>query len=284
VGTITPDLSGIVDGQVADAVDFTNPLNTITNEINGGLDSDNLADNAVTTAKITSANVTTAKLETELQHGWQDPSDTWSYASATTINVSSGATSVYSVGDKIRFKQTAGTYVYFYVTAVADALLTVTGGSDYTVANEAITANYYSKSSSPVGFPQWFAYTTTRAVSGGTAPTYGTSISKFRISSRTVEVKWFWRNTTGNQAGEGANSLTATIPVTGVFKDSAYASGLECLGLGHSYENGGTIGLVSIVPLSATAVGMALSNTTTIKGDDQSADARVISASFSYEI
>jgi hypothetical protein len=41
VGLITPDLSGIVDGQVGDAVDWTAPFNTITNEINGRLDTNN---------------------------------------------------------------------------------------------------------------------------------------------------------------------------------------------------------------------------------------------------
>jgi hypothetical protein len=84
--------------------------------------------------------------------GWKTVKDTWAYASASTITVPTGAASVYSVGDKIRLVQAAATK-YFYVTAVADTVLTVTGGTDYTVANAAITANYYSKSSSPVGFP-----------------------------------------------------------------------------------------------------------------------------------
>ena len=86
----------------------------------------------------------------------------WTYASATTISVPSGAASIYSVGDKIRIKQGAG-YKYYYVVVVADTLLTVTGGSDFTVANAAITDNYYSKATSPVGFPATFN-TNTRVV------------------------------------------------------------------------------------------------------------------------
>jgi hypothetical protein len=42
-------------------------------------------------------------------------------------------------GDKIKLTQT--TVKYFYIVGVANTLLTVTGGSDYTVANAAITNN-----------------------------------------------------------------------------------------------------------------------------------------------
>lgn len=43
---ITPDLSGIVDGQTADASDFTNPLNTIIDDYNGNITNDNIASSA----------------------------------------------------------------------------------------------------------------------------------------------------------------------------------------------------------------------------------------------
>jgi hypothetical protein len=87
----------------------------------------------------------------ELASGWKLANEAWAYASASTITVPTGAASRYSVGDKIKITQT--TVKYFYVTAVADTVLTVTGGTDYTVANAAISANYYSKMASPVGFP-----------------------------------------------------------------------------------------------------------------------------------
>ena len=61
--------------------------------------------------------------------GWMPAEETWTYASATTITVPSGAASKYSKGDKIRLKQGAG-YKYFYVVGIADTVLTVTGGSD----------------------------------------------------------------------------------------------------------------------------------------------------------
>ena len=79
------------------------------------------------------------------------------YASATTITVASGAAAKFAKGDKIKLTQT--TAKYFYVVSIADTVLTVTGGSDYTVANAAITSPFYSHASSPIGFPKIFNYT-----------------------------------------------------------------------------------------------------------------------------
>lgn len=104
------------------------------------------------------------------QDGWSIAPGVWSYASATTITVPTGAASIYAIGDKIKLTQT--TAKYFYVVAVADTLLTVTGGSDYSVANAAITSPYYSKAVAPVGFPSSHNYTTAWTASG-TAPAIG---------------------------------------------------------------------------------------------------------------
>lgn len=108
--------------------------------------------------------------------GWNAVADTWTYASATTITVPTGAASLYSVGDKIKLTQT--TTKYFYIVTVADTLLTVTGGSDYTLANAAITSPYVSHISNPVGFPQYFAYTPT-------GPTNTTLTGRFTVEGRT---------------------------------------------------------------------------------------------------
>lgn len=90
--------------------------------------------------------------------GWVLVSDTWTYASASTITVPTDATTTYSVGDKIRFKQGAG-YKYGIICTVAATLLTIIVNTDYTVANAAITDVYYSKVSNPFGFPASFVYT-----------------------------------------------------------------------------------------------------------------------------
>jgi hypothetical protein len=90
--------------------------------------------------------------------GWYPIANSWAYASPTTINVPAGATYRNNVGDKIRFKQ-GGEYKYFYVTGVTSALLTVTGGNVYSVANAPITDIYYSRDISPVGFPGYHSWT-----------------------------------------------------------------------------------------------------------------------------
>lgn len=96
--------------------------------------------------------------------GWMNASFTenspWVYASATTITVPTDATTYYQVGDKVRLKQGAG-YKYYYIVAVAATLLTVTGGSDYTVANAAITDYDISRGNSPLGFPTTFNWAPT---------------------------------------------------------------------------------------------------------------------------
>lgn len=112
--------------------------------------------------------------------GWLAATGTWTYASATTITVPSGAASLYRVGDKVKLTQT--TAKYFYIVAVADTLLTVTGGSDYTVANAAITSPFYSHQETPLSFPDWFAYTPT-------GPTNTTLTGRFAVNGRTVICK-----------------------------------------------------------------------------------------------
>jgi hypothetical protein len=97
---------------------------------------------------------------TDVNFGWLNVTDTWAYASATTITVPSGAASLYQKGDKLRFKQGGG-YKYYYIVGVADTVLTVTGGSDFTVANSAITDIAISRASNPFGFPHWFNWTPT---------------------------------------------------------------------------------------------------------------------------
>ncbi len=110
-------------------------------------------------ARITTTETNITALQTE-SSGWI-VAGAMTYASANTITVASGATLIYQKGDKLRFKQGAG-YKYFYIITVADTLLTVYGGTDYTVATPtAITDMYYSHETSPVGFPVYFNFTPT---------------------------------------------------------------------------------------------------------------------------
>lgn len=60
MATVSP--TQVSDGTTADASDINTPINELAGEINGNLDSDNLSDNAVTTAKLAADSVTGEKI------------------------------------------------------------------------------------------------------------------------------------------------------------------------------------------------------------------------------
>ena len=90
---------------------------------------------------------------------WIASGETWTYASADdptfTFTISGvDLTTKYSAGMRIKLTQT--TVKYFIITKVAfstDTTITIYGGTDYDLANAAITDPYYSVAKAPVGFP-----------------------------------------------------------------------------------------------------------------------------------
>ena len=68
MATINP--ATVTDGETIDASDLNNPINTIADEINGNLDAENLANNAVTTAKIAAGAVTPNSLLASTGSSW----------------------------------------------------------------------------------------------------------------------------------------------------------------------------------------------------------------------
>jgi hypothetical protein len=149
--------------------------------------------------------------------GWIEAGETWSYKSATEIYASGDVTAKYQKGDKIRYKQ-GGDWKYEYIIGVSvyDAgnnrtTLTVTGGSDYSVANATITSPHYSKIENPQGFPPSFRWT----------PTYG-GLGSMTFTSVKTDVARFWIigstlyhviDATGTTGGTASNGLTYTVPV-----------------------------------------------------------------------
>ena len=135
--------------------------------------------------------------------GWTSANETWAYASATTITVPAGAASKYAVGDKIKWTQT--TVRYAYIIAVADTVLTVTGGVGYPVSDATISENYYSHAETPIGFPQSFLLTSPVFTSSGTDFTnQPTSAFYFKINGKEIYV---W----------GSGQANATSGATGIF-------------------------------------------------------------------
>jgi hypothetical protein len=143
--------------------------------------------------------------------GWLEAKETWTYASATTITVPAGALNKYNKGDKIKLTQT--TVKYFYIVDVADTTLTITGGTSYTLANAAITNNFYSKASTPLGFPPSFSYTPTYTFTATTAPSGDISYENrcFSINGGILTVRASRIYAT---AGTGVTRCDITLPFT----------------------------------------------------------------------
>lgn len=144
--------------------------------------------------------------------GWVEATDTWTYASATTFTIAGvDRTAQFPVGTKVKLTQTS--VKYFYVTASAfatDTTITVTGGSDYTLANAAITSPFFSNAATPNGFPQWFNWSTTYVnITAGN----GTTVAVFSMSGKTVNLRLNF--TLGNSSSVGT-APTFTLPVTSV--------------------------------------------------------------------
>lgn len=91
--------------------------------------------------------------------GWVAASETWTYASADdptfTFTITGDYSTTYFPGQRLKLTQT--TVKYFIVTAVAysapNTTVTIYGGTDYDLANAAISSTFYSPVKAPAGFP-----------------------------------------------------------------------------------------------------------------------------------
>lgn len=192
------------------------------------------------TAADARTNLGLGAMATQGVDGWIDAGETWTYASATTITVPSNATTKYSVGDKIKLTQT--TVKYFTVVAVSATVLTVTGGTTYTVANAAITANYHSKSVNPLGFPAAFAYTPSLSCSGSmTIGSTTITFARFCVRGRLCRVYLEFNGTTG---GTTSTDIIASLPIAEASAMTAMAYVVD--------DSGSAAGLCTITGGNAT--------------------------------
>lgn len=155
--------------------------------------------------------------KTLMVDGWIESGETWTYASADaptfTFTISGDLTGKYSPGMRIKLTQT--TVKYFIITAVSygapNTTVTVYGGTDYTLANAAISANYYSMSKAPFGFPlspaKWAVEVDFNSYVEQTNPTTGTW---YNVGSITISAPigvWNGQYSVATYAGKG----TATV-------------------------------------------------------------------------
>lgn len=144
--------------------------------------------------------------------GWTPVSATWTYASASTITVPSGAAAIYAPYDKVKFTQ-HGTVKFGYVYPTSDTLLTFYAGSDFSVENTAtypITAVYYSHQANPVGFQHWFAYPATLTFNG-TAPSFTLGTISFSVVGKNVTI--IGTNNVTNIAGATSQYAGLSLPI-----------------------------------------------------------------------
>lgn len=148
---------------------------------------------------------------TPIYDGWMIGNDTWTYASATTFTIAGvDRTARFPVGTKLKLSQTGTKYFYVVSSAFStNTTITVTGGSDYSLANAAITSPFYSYMSSPQGWPVWFNYTPTVAnfTTGN-----GTITGMFKLTDQ--EVFGYTTITLGSTSSV-TGALTVSVPITG---------------------------------------------------------------------
>lgn len=204
--------------------------------------------------------------------GWVDGSgDTWTYASATTFTISGvDRTNAFTVGTRLRLKQGGG-YKYFVVvgsTFSTNTTVTVTGGSDYTLANASITDNWYSYAANPQGYPGWFNYTTSPTGFSGT-PT--TVFARFSVVGRMCTVEY---------SVSGTSNSTAFTDVAPIANGLASAIAVVC---GAGTNSGATITAAFRVVLSASSTTLTFGATFS-GGNWGSTGTKAASVVFSYEI
>jgi hypothetical protein len=214
------------------------------------------------------------QINSSMIDGWTSVDVAWSYASASTITVPSGAASLYQKGDRIKWTQT--TVKYGVIVAVADTLLTIAVNTDYVVANAAISAIYYSHQANPLGYPYSFAYTPT-----GISATNVTLSGRFSVIGNKCEV--FFK-----AAFTGAITFTTmpTLPITA--SASQLTSTLFPVGVA-GYNDSGTAGFPLGLTIRVDANATVFQCLTTSAGAISAsapitwANGDLIGATFNYE-
>jgi hypothetical protein len=166
--------------------------------------------------------------------GWTTSTDTWVYASASTFTISGvDRTAIYTKGTKIKWTQTTVKYgVVVSSSFSTDTTVTIAVNTDYTIANAAISLNYYSYQDMPADYPARFNFTPTFS-SGGGAFTNAPTVNEANFT--VVAGKWvhyFVKLTYHATSGGSGSTLVQSLPFT-INGNEPYG-----WGAGRSYSNG----------------------------------------------
>ncbi len=200
--------------------------------------------------------------------GWiDDTGETWTYASGSgggvaTFTVAGDQTAKYTTGTRIKLTQTTVKYFVCAGSSHAAGTTTVTihAGSDYTLANAAISANYHSYALNPQGWPGWFAFTcgavgfSSKTVDAGRFAVNGrvcyvefdisgtSNATTFAwvlpFSSRSSSRQYFGSGTSVNSGTTGTSPARVNVPTGGT---TTATMGRQWSGDG-GYTNSGTKG------------------------------------------
>lgn len=171
----------------------------------------------VGTAPVTKA-IEKSNLYNPLKDGWIELSESWTYASASTINVPTDATTRFQKWMKIRFKQ-GGNYKYYIAHTIAATLLTVCVNTDYTVANSAITNIAISFIEEPYGFPAYFS--TADTVMSNVTVGNGDFVSIYSIKGNLfkADISLVWAAAAPTSSISGQIKYTPPVPVPSNLKN-----------------------------------------------------------------
>lgn len=162
--------------------------------------------------------------------GWRPAGETWTYASATTFTIAGDARAKYPIGTKIKLTQSS-TVKYLVVVATSysspNTTITVTGGSNFSLANATISGNYLSYLETPQGFPNVFAWTPV-CTGFSSAPTWG---AVFSVAGGMCKIVVY---PTG-PGTSNATTFTMTVPI------KSRASTVATLGVIAKLANGSAI-------------------------------------------
>lgn len=198
-------------------------LNDLVENIEALSDGSGLADGAVKADKL-AVNAVTGN------DGWISTSDTWTYASASTFTVSGDQTTKYSKGTRLMWTQTTVKYGVVVASSYSapNTTVTIAVNTDYTIANAAITANFYSYAANPQGYPDWFAYTPTM-----TAFTASSAYGRFSITGKSVTVSAKITSST-----TVSNVIAASLPTQVANSNTNYYGIAYANDVGSAYQTG----------------------------------------------
>lgn len=178
------------------------------------------ADNMAGGTAVSSTN----KVLDESWDGWNREQSSLAYGSADadtfTLTITGvDKTAIYTKGTRVKLTQSTGGTKHFVVSKDAtfstDTTVTLYGGSDYNLENEAITSPYWSKEKAPKGFPldpsKWDITTTDTASRSQGSAANGTYYNLGSISHVIQIGDWETSFQVYSRADGGAGSTNIAI-------------------------------------------------------------------------